>query len=168
MLCWEAWPCCFLICSGLFRHTAGICRALFLVLGYFLCSILWCPKIYSSLFLNFGEESGVIYDEPEAQLGAEEEGTGGSEAVRKRARFGALAWSFAVVTNFCQAEGLSPEKILPNCHHVSVIAVWHCTVREGSTKHNGAKICSTRGASLLSVLQSNPLLLKNGCPRQDP
>lgn len=80
-----------------------------LVLGDFLCPILWYPKAYFSLFLNSELRSNVIYGEPEAQLGAEEEGTGGSKSVRKRTHFGALAWGCAVVTNFCQREGLSPK-----------------------------------------------------------
>lgn len=64
---------------------------LFLVLGYFLCPVLRCAKAFFSLSLNFEKESSVIYGEPEAQLGAEEEGTGGNKSARKRPRFGALA-----------------------------------------------------------------------------
>lgn len=128
---------------------------------FFLCPMLWCPRSYFSLFLNSEQRSSVIYGEPEAQLGAEEEGTGGSKSGRKRAHCGALAWGCAVVTNFCQAEGLISEKILPIITTFLSLLPQLCdTALWSTTKHNRAKISSAQGAPFLAVVQSNPLLLK--------
>lgn len=57
---------------------------LFLILGYFLWSTLWCPKSYLFLHVNFEKKSSIICGEPEAQLTAEEEDSGRSKSTRKK------------------------------------------------------------------------------------
>lgn len=83
--------------------------------------------------MNVEKKSSIIHGEPEAQLVAEEDGTGRSKPVRRKKPFGAVAWSFTGITNVRQAEGLTPENIPHNCHHISstaATATWHCTAPE--------------------------------------